>query len=562
MSSAGGNSQDKDLRRMIGSARKQDEKSLLHHSKLGPPSCRIVGTLFPSFFRGLSDEIFHFEVCELAKHNKLEIFVPLKYQLSLGVSDLSIKMELSSIKDAFDRVAKKQKLSSSKSQEVVDQVGHEIEQALATIQSPHDPSSPVDQKSVLTELKFKLNAIGPLQQLEGSNKELNMSLTKYQKLLEKLLNPDISKAYRNVDFDTHIVNQIIANHLYRQGLFDLGDSIINEAGEPDATALRSQFLEMHQIIGAMRDRNLQPALTWVSANQEKLVQIGSNLELKIHTLQFVEVLQNGTRADALKYARTYLAPFASLNKDEFQKLMGCLLYAGRLESSPYSELMSPIHWEMTTEELARQFCTLLGQSYENPLSVAVAAGVEGLPTLLKLANVMAAKKQEWQEMKQLPVPVELGKEFQFHSIFVCPVSRDQGSEENPPMLLPCLHVLCKQSIMKLSKNSTRTFKCPYCPAEATVAHCRQLCFHDLTAINLYDMMAYSHLDSCHCLDIFRSVMFLRMESFKALVNGNRFRDIPSVRQSSSGLRLYRPLLTKNCSAVNEFRSICLYHFAG
>lgn len=385
-------------------------------------------------------------------------------------------MELSSIKDAFDRVAKKQKLSSSKSQEVVDQVGREIEQALATIQSPHDPSIPVDQKSILTELKSKLNAIGALQQLEGSHKEWNQSLSKYQKLLEKLFNPDISKAYRNVDFDTHIINQIIASHFYRQGLSDLGDSIINEAGEPEATALRSQFLEMHKIIEAMRGRNIQPALSWVTANQERLAKIGSNLELKIHTLQFVDVLQTGTRADALKYARTYLSPFASINKDEFQKLMGCLLYAGRLANSPYSELISPTHWEMTTEELARQFCTLLGQSYESPLSMAVAAGVAGLPTLLKLANVMAAKKQEWQEMKQLPVPVDLGKEFQFHSIFVCPVSRDQGSDENPPMLLPCSHVLCKQSIAKLSKNSTRTFKCPYCPAEATVAHCRQLYF--------------------------------------------------------------------------------------
>ena len=385
-------------------------------------------------------------------------------------------MELNGVKDAFDRVAKKQKLSSSKSQEVIDQVGREIEQALANMQSAHDTTAPVDQKSILTELKSKLNAIGPLLQLEGLQKDLNMSLSKFQRTLEKSLIADISKAYRNVDFDFHLVNQIIASHFYRQGLFDLGDSIINEAGEPDATSLRSQFLEMHQILEAMRVRNLQPALTWVSANREKLVQIGSNLELKVHTLQFVEVLQNGTRADALKYARTYLAPFASLYKDDFQKLMGCLLYAGRLESSPYSELVSPIHWEMTTGELTRQFCTLLGQSYDSPLSVAVAAGVEGLPTLLKLANVMAAKKQEWQAMKQLPVPVELGKEFQFHSIFVCPVSRDQGSEENPPMLLPCLHVLCKQSIIKLSKSSTRTFKCPYCPQEATVALCKQLTF--------------------------------------------------------------------------------------
>ncbi|KAE9591818.1 putative transcription factor interactor and regulator LisH family [Lupinus albus] len=385
-------------------------------------------------------------------------------------------MELSSIKDAFDRVAKKQKVSSSKSQDVVDQLGREIEQALATIQSTHDPSTPVDHKSVLTDLKVKLGAIGALQQLEGSQKELNTSLTKYQKLLEKLLNTDISKAYRNVDFDTHLVNQIIANHFYHQGLFDLGDSIVSEAGVPDATVLKSQFLEMHHIIEAMKVRNIQPALEWVSANSQQLVRIGSNLELKIHKLQFVEILQNGTRADALKYARTYLAPFASLNKDEFQKLMGCLLYAGRLESSPYSEMMSPTHWEITTEELVRQFCTLLGQSYQSALSVAFTAGVEGLPTLLKLANVMAAKKPEWLAMKQLPVSVELGKEFQFHSVFVCPVSRDQSSEENPPMLLPCLHVLCKQSIIKLSKNSTRTFKCPYCPAEATVAHCRQLYF--------------------------------------------------------------------------------------
>uniref|UniRef100_F6HW62 Protein RMD5-like n=2 Tax=Vitis vinifera TaxID=29760 RepID=F6HW62_VITVI len=384
------------------------------------------------------------------------------------------KMELSNIKDAFDRVAKKQKLSSSKSQEVIDQVGREIEDALAKLQA--DPASPVDQKSILMELKTKLSIIGSQSQLEGSQKELNMNLSKYPRLLEKSFNPDISKAYRNVDFDFHTVNQIIASHFYRQGLFDIGECLINEAGEPEDTALKSQFLEMFQILDAMKARDLEPALNWVSNNREKLKQNGSNLELKLHRLQFVEILQKGGRADALNYARTYLAPFASLHMDEIQKLMACLLWVGRLDSSPYSELMVPSLWEKLAEELTRQFCSLLGQSYESPLSVAIAAGIEGLPTLLKLANVMAAKKQEWQAMKQLPVPVDLGREFQFHSIFVCPVSRDQGSEENPPMLMPCGHVLCKQSIMKLSKSSTRMFKCPYCPNESTVGQCMQLYF--------------------------------------------------------------------------------------
>ncbi|KAL1364973.1 hypothetical protein HN51_013094 [Arachis hypogaea] len=380
-------------------------------------------------------------------------------------------MDLNDIRDAFDHVAKKQKLSYSKSQDIVDQIGHEIEQALISIQLAQE-----SQKSILTELMLKLNAIGALQQLEGSQKELNISVTKYQKLLDKLLYPDISKVYRTADYDAHVVNQILANHFYHQGLFDVGDSIMKEAGEPEATALRSLFLEMHQILEAMRVKNIQPALTWVSANREKLVQNGFNLEFRIHRLQFIELLRNGNRADALKYARTYLAPFASLQENEFQKLMGCLLYSGRVENSPYPELVSPSNWTEITEELNRQFCTLFGQSYKSPLSVAMAAGFEGLPTLLKLANVMAVKKHEWQSMKQLPVPLELGKEFHFHSIFVCPVSRDQCSEENPPMLLPCYHVLRKQSIMRLSKSSAQVFKCPYCPAVATVANCRQLYF--------------------------------------------------------------------------------------
>lgn len=385
-------------------------------------------------------------------------------------------MELNTIKDAFDRVAKKQKLSTSRSQELIDQVGRELEQALTKIQAVPDPTIPIDQNSIIMELRTKLNAINPQSQLEATQKELNISLSKYPRLLEKSFVPDISKAYRNVDFDFHTVNQIILNHFYRQGLFDIGDCFINESNEPEPTTLKTQFLEMYQILDAMKSRNLDPALHWVSANREKLKQNDLNLEMKLHRLQFVEILQKGNRAEALNYARTYLAPFASIHMDEIQKLMACLLWAGRLESSPYAELMAPSHWEKIAVELAWQFCNLLGQSYESPLSVAIAAGVEGLPTLLKLANVMAGKRQEWLMMKQLPVPVDLGREFQFHSVFVCPVSRDQGSEENPPMLMPCGHVLCKQSIMKLSKSSTRTFKCPYCPHEATVAVCRQLHF--------------------------------------------------------------------------------------
>ncbi|KAK9097052.1 hypothetical protein Sjap_022549 [Stephania japonica] len=384
-------------------------------------------------------------------------------------------MELSTIRDAFDHVSKKQKLCSSKTEEIIDQISLEIKQTIADLDSFGYSISPDDYKSILTGLSVRLSEMGALNHLDASQKEVNAGMSKCLKLLEKYFIPDISKAYRSVDYDMHTVNQIVACHFYRQGMFDLGDCFINEAREPEANTLRSPFLELYQILEAIGFRNLQPALKWAASNRERLMQSGSTLEMKLHQLQFMEILQKN-KEDALKYARNFLAPFASLHMAEIQKLMACLLWAGRLDCSPYAELLSPTHWEELPGELTRQFCSLLGHSYGSPLSVVIEAGAQGLPTLLKLVHVMAAKTREWQEMKQMPVPVELGREFQFHSIFVCPVLREQGSEENPPMLMPCGHMLGKESILKLSKNGSRLFKCSYCPLETSVDLCMLLHF--------------------------------------------------------------------------------------
>lgn len=385
-------------------------------------------------------------------------------------------MELSSVKDAFDRVSKKQKVSSSKTQEMFDQIRQEIEGVLDKMQSANNTDQVLDYKTVLNELKASLLKIAPLGQMESTQKELNVALSKYGKHLEKYFNPDISKAYRNIDFDIHTLNQIIANHFYRQGLFDVGDHFLSAVGEPESAAImKSPFLEMYQILQAMQNQNLEPALNWAAANSDKLAQSGSDIVLKLHSMQFIKILQNGgSRDEALHYARTHISPFASSHITDVQKLMTCLLWPGKLEKSPYHALLSPSNWDRLAEELKRQFCNLLGQSYNSPLSVTVAAGIQVLPALLKFMNVMAGKKQEWQSMNQLPVPIEMEKEFQFHSIFVCPVSKEQATEENPPMLMSCGHVLCKQSILKMSKNSTKVFKCPYCPFDIDAAQCKQL----------------------------------------------------------------------------------------
>lgn len=64
------------------------------------------------------------------------------------------------------------------------------------------------------------------------------------------------------------------------------------------------------------------------------------------------------------------------------------------------------------------------QACESPLAVSVAAGAAALPPLFKLAAVMERNLQgDLRACEQLPVELELGDEFVFHSIFACPVSR-------------------------------------------------------------------------------------------------------------------------------------------
>jgi hypothetical protein len=54
-------------------------------------------------------------------------------------------------------------------------------------------------------------------------------------------------------------------------------------------------------------------------------------------------------------------------------------------------------------------------------------------------------------LAQIEIP--LPPENRYHSVFACPVSKDQSTEQNPPMMMSCGHVVSKDSLQKLSKTS-------------------------------------------------------------------------------------------------------------
>lgn len=48
--------------------------------------------------------------------------------------------------------------------------------------------------------------------------------------------------------------------------------------------------------------------------------------------------------------------------------------------------------------------------------------------------------------------VPLPPSRRYHSVFVCPVSKEQATESNPPKMLVCGHVIASESFERLLKG--------------------------------------------------------------------------------------------------------------
>nr|GEU43236.1 protein RMD5 homolog A-like [Tanacetum cinerariifolium] len=353
---------------------------------------------------------------------------------------------------------KNQELVTSSYKEVIDQVEHEIKEAIKKIQSVDHPSIE-HNKSVIINLKQKLERIWPQdQRLKQSQKEQNKSFTKYPKILSKFADPDISEAYRNVDFDSGTVNQVVITSLYHEGFDGVADSFIQESQEPDINPLRSEFKILQKVIKAFEAGNEVPALTMVSEYRHILKQNGSNLEFDICGLHYLKLLENSKKQDkAFEFAKNYLLPFKKTHQNELNDLLGWMALRIEPENSYGSHLSSQVKQEELVKEMTNQFFSIIGK---NLLRVTIEAGARALPTLSKLVRVTSLNnQQEWETMKKLPVAIDLGSEFQFHSVFVCPVT---GEESDIPYMLPCHHVISLGTINGLSKYLTEEFKCPVC----------------------------------------------------------------------------------------------------
>ncbi|XP_020610029.1 protein RMD5 homolog A-like [Orbicella faveolata] len=319
-----------------------------------------------------------------------------------------------------------------------------------------------------------------VSKLATEHKELHGGISKIGKAIDRNFVIDNTTCSQPGVFDgenASLLNEVLCEHLLRQGRLEIAEQLIKEGNLQIDDTRKEPFTELNRILEACRERNLDPALEWAQARHMELKVKGSSLEFRLHKLKYLDLLKEGRHKEALEYSKQF-ARFASDHTKEVQQLMACLLYSRTgIEKSPYASLLDPVHWLDICDIFARDACALLGLSLESPLQVCITAGCVALPSLLQIRQVMQQRQVTgvWTSKDELPVEVDLAPQYRYHSLFACPILRQQCTDANPPVRLSCGHVISRDALNKLTNGNK--VKCPYCPLEMTPTDARQINFY-------------------------------------------------------------------------------------
>lgn len=355
------------------------------------------------------------------------------------------------------------------------QLLNEISDTLKQKCQAKDSALTENQIKVISENLHRINE--KLQRISAEHRELHGTVSKVGKVVDKNFVSDFTATNRidalQDEQNMMLLNKVIAKHYFRQGMDEIAQTLIRESNMQPEVAQEvfeseGSFAEIYKIWKSIQKYDLRPALEWSAKYSNELVEKHSSLEFKLHKLAFLQIVSRGIEAqrEAITYARNNFSKFVDRFGSEIPNLMGTFIYLPNgIENSPYKHLISPEMWTEASYTFLKDACHTLGITKNSALSVVINAGCTALPALLNIKQVMLSRQvlSIWSGRDELPIEIDLDPEYRYHSIFACPILRQQTSEDNPPKKLTCGHVISSDALLKLSSGPI--LKCPYCPVE-------------------------------------------------------------------------------------------------
>lgn len=405
-------------------------------------------------------------------------------------------------------------------------------------------------KNIVNNSKFKVD----LDDAYSFPLDLNSMLSK------KALRPGDGFDTFRADNSDNLMKSI-AVHFFKLGFGSCVDVIIesfNFQGQVNQVTV-DQFHKLGSIVEDITQRHdLEQALTWIYG-KERTSDSCFELLFRLNMLQYISILKgaiNGEESNsadaqnidsslqALRYASRNFPKFFEHYLDEIAPLMMLLLFKQPETSVTEKSLKEFIHkafvqgiddgslhlyqqefvaeilrcfddihgnqhlFDTMAAKLTAEYCSNMGLSSQSSLFEALLSGFVNLPNFYKYSRLqkkMNAKRPIENATEQIDMPFQLPDKnrflFNYHPIFICPVSKEQlmpltiedeqpntkllsfpfptDVDKNPVVVFDyCRHLALKESVRSLVRGSDK-FKCHYCYKKHRILEVKDAYFIDL-----------------------------------------------------------------------------------
>lgn len=286
---------------------------------------------------------------------------------------------------------------------------------------------------------------------------IHQALSRTTKAAEKVLK-EPETANINAEEADSILERTIVSHFVRSG----HQKAAIELAAGELTLEIGGLRRLESLISSLNNDG-EDALNWADEHRDFLRDRGSALPFEL--LEFV-VTSLTHPLDSLSLLRQRVGRYPDIyNPQDVGRLITMCIAGSDSKLFPINEQSKRLRVRHLFET---EYCAYLGLAPESPLLLAAHAGMLALPVVEKWRRI--SKGMQWTSKNELPVEIELPPALNFHPIFVCPVTKEQATEDNPAMLLPCKHLISREALNHLGRRE-RMYRCPYCshafPREST-----------------------------------------------------------------------------------------------
>uniref|UniRef100_A0A4W3IR47 E3 ubiquitin-protein transferase MAEA n=1 Tax=Callorhinchus milii TaxID=7868 RepID=A0A4W3IR47_CALMI len=271
------------------------------------------------------------------------------------------------------------------------------------------------------------------------------------------------------------MDRMMVEHLLRCGYYNTAVKLTKQSGIEDLVNI-DMFLTAKEVEESLERQETATCLAWCHDNKNSSLRIvrglgfmscpkdsisdndtpptTSCLEFSLRIQEFIELIRQNKRLEAVRHARRHFSQAEGGQLDEVRQVMGMLAFPSDTHISPYKDLLDPARWKMLIQQFRYDNYRLHQLGNSSVFTITLQAGLSAIKTPQCYKEDGTSKNPDCpvcsKSLNKLAQPLPMA--HCANSRLVCKISGEVMNENNPPMMLPNGYVYGYNSLLSIRQD--------------------------------------------------------------------------------------------------------------